>query len=138
MATLPQICKPRDKEISDLPYPISPVPRVQTCTFKKSLALPPDSSDESDLTSYSLNKSRRIPHKLSLVNLNIQSLKSRNHLLQLREFIRVKNYHIITLSETWLNKSVKYAEVEIKGYKIFRLDQTGKRAGECAPIFVPR
>ena len=113
MATLPQIRKPCDKEISDLPYLISPVPCVQTCTIEKSLALPPN---------ILLNKSRRIPHKLSLVNLNIQSLKSRNHLLQLHEFMRVKNYHIITLSETWLNRSLKNVKVEVEGYKIFRLN----------------
>ena len=60
------------------------------------------------------------------------------HLLQLLEFIRAKNYHIITLSETWLNKSVKNAEVEIEGYKIFRLDRTGKRGGGvCAYIRTP-
>ena len=39
------------------------------------------------------------------------------------------------LSETWLNKSVKNAEVEIEGYKIFRLDRNGKRGGGvCAYI----
>ena len=56
----------------------------------------------------------------------------------LRELIRAKKYHIITLSETWLNKPVKNAEVEVQGYKIFRLDRMGKRGGGvCAYIRTP-
>ena len=86
----------------------------------------------------SLNKLKRVPHKLSFIHLNIRSLKNRNHILQLREFVRVTNYHMIILSETWLNKSVKNADVEIKGYKIFRLDRNDKRGGGvCAYIRSP-
>ena len=86
----------------------------------------------------SSNKLKRVPHKLSFIHLNIRSLKNRNHILQLREFVRVTNYHIIILSETWLNKSVKSAEVEIEGYKIFRLDRNDKRGGGvCAYIRSP-
>ena len=84
------------------------------------------------------HKLKRVPHKLSFIHLNIRSLKNRNHILQLREFVRVTNYHIIILSETWLNKSVKNAEVKIEGYKIFRLDQKDKRGGGvCAYIRSP-
>ena len=86
----------------------------------------------------SIELKRVDPHKLSFIHLNIRSLKNRNHILQLREFVRVTNYHIIILSETWLNKSVKNAEVEIKGYKIFRLDRKDKRGGGvCAYIRSP-
>ena len=86
----------------------------------------------------SSNKLKRAPHKLSFIHLNIRSLKNRNHILQLREFVRVTNYHIIISSETWLNKSVKNAEVEIEGYKIFRLDRKDKRGGRvCAYIRSP-
>ena len=39
---------------------------------------------------------------------------------------------------TWLNKSVKNAEVEIEGYEIFRLDRKDKRGGGvCAYIRSP-
>ena len=137
MDALPRLCKPGDKEMNDH---LTPMPRIhcaQTCTSQVCQITSLNSSGKIS-TSYLLNKSKRVPHKLALIHLNIQSLKSWNHLLQLREFIRAKDYHIITLSETSLNKSVKNTEVEIEGYKIFRLDRLGKRGGGvCAYIRSP-
>ena len=138
MDALPRLCKPCDKERMTT-YTVTPLPRIhcaQTCTSEVCKITSLNSSEKIS-TPYLLNKSKRAPHKLSLIHLNIQPLKSRNHLLQLREFIPAKN-HIITLSETWLNKSVKNTEVEIEGYEIFRLDRLGKRGGVCALIFVHR
>ncbi len=36
---------------------------------------------------------------------------------------------ILALSETWLNSTVTNAEVEIKDYKLTRLDRIGKTEG---------
>ena len=125
------------KEMKQLLNHSSPTCRLQKCNIVECKTSPLDRSNK-NLIFHASNKSRSVPNKLSIIQLNIQSLKNRNHLLQLRELIRAKKYHIITLSETWLNESVKNAEVEIEGYKIFRLDRKGKRCGGvCAYIRTP-
>ena len=130
-------CKSCDKEINDILNSNVLTRCVQTCIIEEGKIPPPNSPDK-NLKTFSSNKSKRVPHKFSFIHLNIRSLKNRNHFLQLREFVRVTNYHIIILSETWLNKSVKNAEVEIEGYKIFRLDRKDKRGGGvCAYIRSP-
>ncbi|CAB3995079.1 Hypothetical predicted protein [Paramuricea clavata] len=40
-----------------------------------------------------------------------------------------RNYDILALSELWLNSTVTNAEVEIKGFKLTRLDRLGKTGG---------
>ena len=67
--------------------------------------------------------------KLKIAHLNIRSLKNRNHLIQIREHLRHTDYDILALSETWLNSTVTNAEVEIKDYKLTRLDRIGKLEG---------
>lgn len=67
--------------------------------------------------------------KIKIAHLNIRSLKNRDHLLQLRILIQEKGYDIFTVSESWLNSTVSNAEVEIEGYKLTRLDRTGKLGG---------
>ena len=42
---------------------------------------------------------------------------------------------MLTLSETWLNTSVKNPEIAIEGFKLFRLDRLCKKGGVvCAYI----
>ncbi len=53
----------------------------------------------------------------------------RNHLIQVRELVRDNNYDILALSESWLHSTVTNAEVEIKGFKLTRLDRLGKTGG---------
>ena len=43
--------------------------------------------------------------------------------------VRDSNYDILALSESWLNSTVTNAEVEIKGFKLTRLDRLGKTGG---------
>ena len=64
--------------------------------------------------------------KLQIAHLNVRSVKERNHLIQLRELMREKNYDVLAISESWLNSTTTNAEVEIAGYKITRLDRTKK------------
>ena len=66
---------------------------------------------------------------ITLLHLNIRSLKKRGHFIQIRNLARDKNYEVISLSETWLNSSVKNAEINIEGYKLFRQDRLGMRGG---------
>mgnify|MGYP002804251546 FL=1 len=70
MDALPRLFKPSGNEKNDLLTPIPLIRRAQRIS-----------------TPSLLNKSKRIPraHKLSLIHLNIQSLKNRIHLLQLLE-----------------------------------------------------
>ena len=67
--------------------------------------------------------------KVSVAHLNAQSIKSRNHLLPVRNLMTEKEYGILVVSEYWLNSSVTNAEVEIEGYKLIRLDHPNHRAG---------
>ena len=50
---------------------------------------------------------------ITLLHLNIRSLKKRDHFIQIRNLARDKNYEVISLSETRLNSSVKNAEINI-------------------------
>ena len=65
---------------------------------------------------------------ITLLHLNIRSLKKR-HFIQIRNLARDKNYEVISLSETWLNSSVKNAEMNIEGYKLFRQNRQGMHGG---------
>ncbi|CAB4045042.1 Hypothetical predicted protein, partial [Paramuricea clavata] len=67
--------------------------------------------------------------KLKLAHLNVRSLKNRDNLIQLRELNGEHQYDILTISESWLNSTVKKSEVEIEGYRLLRLDRLGKRGG---------
>ena len=69
------------------------------------------------------------PNRIKLFHLNIQSIKNRNHLIQIRELISDNKVDVLAISETWLNSSISNAEVEIQGYKIHRLDRKRKRGG---------
>ena len=68
--------------------------------------------------------SKFLKSKLQIAHLNVRSVKERNHLIQLRELMREKNYDVLAISESWLNSTTTNAEVEIAGYKITRLDRT--------------
>ncbi|CAB3984845.1 Hypothetical predicted protein [Paramuricea clavata] len=70
--------------------------------------------------------------KLRIAHLNVRSIKNRNHLIQVRELMKDRNYDILALSESWLNSTVTNAEVEIEGFKLTRLDRLGKTGrGVC-------
>ena len=73
--------------------------------------------------------------RLKIARLNIRSLRNRSHFLQAREFAICNNINVFTVSETWLNTTVKNSEIEIEGYKLIRLDRLHKKGGGvCAYI----
>ncbi|CAH3183434.1 unnamed protein product [Porites evermanni] len=61
--------------------------------------------------------------KVTVAHLNVRSLKTREHLIQVRNLMDEKKYAILAISESWLNSSVKNAEVESDGYSLSRLDR---------------
>ena len=61
--------------------------------------------------------------KVTVAHLNIRSLKTREHLIQVRNLMDERKYAILAISESWLNSSVKNAEVEIDGYSLSGLDR---------------
>ena len=61
--------------------------------------------------------------KVTVAHLNVRSLKTREYLIQVRNLMDEKKYAILAISESWLNSSVKNAEVEIDGYSLSRLDR---------------
>ena len=73
--------------------------------------------------------------KLKIVHLNIRSLRSPSHLIELRDWAAANKTDVITISEIWLNTSVTNCEVSIDGYKLYRQDRLRKRGrGVCAYI----
>ena len=65
--------------------------------------------------------------KLKIAHLNVRPLKTRSHLLQVRELTREKDYDVLAVSESWLNSTVTNAEVEIDGYKLTKLNLTTRK-----------
>ena len=47
----------------------------------------------------------------------------------LRELAISNNIDALTISETWLNSTVTNGEVNIDGYKVYRLDRLHKKGG---------
>ena len=92
-----------------------------------------NSSPATDVTQYHAMVTPRTQafqkSKVSVAHLNAQSIKDRNHLVQVRNLMTEKEYGILAISESWLNSSVTNAEVEIEGYKPIRLDRPKHRAG---------
>ena len=75
---------------------------------------------------------------LKLVHINIRSLFPK--IDQLRIILENSPIDIITLSETWLNTSVDSKMVDIKGFKLFRLDRKNpdnrKRRGGGLLVYI--
>ena len=63
------------------------------------------------------------------VHLNARSIKNREHLAQIKELVNDENVDVLAVSESWLNSSTTNAEVDISGYKIYRLDRKHKKGG---------
>lgn len=57
-------------------------------------------------------------NRIKLSHLNVQSIRNRNHLIQVRELVVDEKLDILALSETWLNSSTTNAEVKIQEYNI--------------------
>ena len=79
----------------------------------------------------------RVNHnkQLTIALLNVESLKNRQHFHEISKMALKKKYDVLTISETWFNATITYISVEIKGYKIFRLDRLVKSgAGVCAYV----
>ena len=73
--------------------------------------------------------------KVKMLHLNARSLKNRENLHQIRELTRAHKPGVLAISESWLNSKVRNAEVEIDGYKLFRLDRLHKPGGGvCAYV----
>ncbi len=82
-----------------------------------------------DCPSLTKNANNHNHSNSKLAHLNVRSLKNRDNLIQLRELNGEHQYDILTISESWLNSTVKNPEVEIEGYRLLRLDRLGKRGG---------
>ena len=73
----------------------------------------------------------------SIIHLNARSLKNREHLAQIKELVNNENVDVLAVSESWLNSFMTKAEVEISGYKIYRLDRKHKKGGGVC-IYAPK
>ena len=68
--------------------------------------------------------------RLEIVHLNIRSLKNYGtHLSELRHFASERKTDFLIIFETWSD-----LELQIEGYKLYRLDHLHKKAGESVPI----
>ena len=64
--------------------------------------------------------------KIKIAHLNVRSFKNRDHLIEMRQLAHENNYDVIAISESWLNSSVINTEVEIAGYKLYRMDRLNR------------
>ena len=67
--------------------------------------------------------------KLKIVHLNIRSLRSPSHFIELRDRAAANKTDVITISETWPNTTVTNPEVSIDGYRLYRQERVRKRGG---------
>ena len=58
--------------------------------------------------------------RLKLFHLNAQSLKNRDHLIQIRELVIAQNVDILAIPESWLNSSISNAENVAQVYIWFK------------------
>ena len=68
--------------------------------------------------------------KIKIAHLNVRSFKNRDHLIEMRQLAHENNYNVIAISESWLNSSVINTEVEIAGYKLYRMDRLNRLGGD--------
>ena len=71
---------------------------------------------------------------LHIIQINARSLKTvdqnKNKLVQFKTLVALKSPHVVSICETWLNKSVKNKDILVrKEYKIFRKDRDIARGG---------
>jgi len=64
---------------------------------------------------------------LKICHVNAQSLLA--HFTDFKEHFAVKDYHIICISETWLNPSLNSDVVALPGYCFYRKDRVQKTGG---------
>ena len=65
------------------------------------------------------------------MSLNCRSLRKKTHIL--KDLIDVNNIDVVALQETWLQGDLSiYEEFKEKGFKIRKLERTGKRGGGLA------
>lgn len=67
--------------------------------------------------------------RIKLAHFNARSLKNRTNFIQVENFVLQNDIEIFTISETWLNSTVTNKEINIPGYKVYRLDRRHKKGG---------
>ena len=71
--------------------------------------------------------------KIKVGHLNVRSLKNQTHFSPVKETVFLHKFDIFTISESWLDKSVSNAELDILGYSLYRQDRLqAKGGGVCA------
>lgn len=72
---------------------------------------------------------------IKIAHLNARSIKNRDHYILTKNLLAENDFHIFTVSETWLDNSITDLEVEIPGYDVYRLDRHEKTGGGvCAYV----
>ena len=85
----------------------------------------PDKPNKERSTSSKNNNNNNI----KVAHLNVRSLKSRGHFIQVKDTVISNNFDVFTITETWLDHTVTNMEVEIPGYDIYRIDRQSQRGG---------
>ena len=106
-------------------------------SFRNLHYIPSTTRENNPTVQLEIYQNQRNATHLKIAHLNIQSLKNRNHFLQLKDLIFHNNFDILTISETWLNSTVTNASIQLEGYNLVRLDRKypGKSYnGVCAYV----
>ena len=71
---------------------------------------------------------------LKICHLNVRSLLRK--LYEVKLLVQESPFDILTISETWLNKSISDSEVLLSGYSIVRSDRRAKKHGGDVAIYI--
>ena len=72
---------------------------------------------------------------LNFAHLNVRSLNIREKFEELSSMILDHNFHVVALSETWLNERISSDKFTVLGYNsLLRLDRVGRLGGGVAFI----
>lgn len=67
---------------------------------------------------------------LRMCHVNCQSIIA--HYDEFCHYFVDSGYHVICISETWLNSEIPDSMVSLSGYTLYRCDRTGRRGGGVA------
>ena len=84
-----------------------------------------DSSISSTNTILTTAEEQAIKNKFSLVHYNVQSIINKLDLIE----TELRNFDVISITETWLDQRTSDLDLNIKGFNLFRRDRPGDNHG---------
>ena len=94
----------------------------------------PSELPKASINSTKLDLPKNLKSNIKVAHLNVRLLKSRENLV--KDTLLINNIDVLTISETWADKSVSDSNIQIEGYTLFRQDRGSKKAGGGLAIYI--